>query len=812
MSFVEDLRYGFRMLVKNPSVTIAAVLALALGIGANTGMFSVVRAVLLRPLPYLEPERLVQIWQTGLRGSGERDWVSYPNFLDWRKENRVFEEMAAYRYWLFTVGGGDAPVAVAGLQATSRLFGVLGTPALLGRTLLADDDQPGRERVVVLSYGFWQRQFGADRSMIGHQIRVDGLNHTVVGVMPEEFQFPKGAPGDLVYAAELWLPMRIDPDLRNRESYNYWTVARLKPGVTIEQAQMDLDGIARNLARIYPASNQGLGVSVTALKRHLTRGVREPLLFLLGAIGLVLLIACLNVAHLLLSRAEARKSEMAIRIALGATRRRLVGQALTESALLGLLGGLSGLLFASWGVDLFRTLGPSNIPRLGETTIDVQVLIFTLILSLATAFLFGLAPALFAWRRDANEALKESGWKATPSPARRRLRGLLVAGELALAVTLLISAGLLIRSFHRLAGTDPGFDPQNVLTGAIVLPVSNYPEGKQQVAFFRNVLERVQALPGVEVAAAVNSLPLTGINDQGSFQIEGRPSPREGVDWPWPNRPKVSPGYFEAMGITLLRGRSFTSQDREGAPDVAIVSDVAARWYWPNEDPMGKRVSVNRRGGKPVWREIVGVVKGVRHFGLDVDRRAEIYVPYLQLPDFVMILAVRTRGEPAELAAAIRREVATVDPDQAVFSLQTMEQLVSDSKSRRRFQTLLLTVFATLAVILAAVGVYGVMAYAVSQQTREIGIRMALGASRGDVIRIVLGQGFVLVLLGAGAGIAGALALTRLLSGLLYGIAAIDPLSFIGASLLLAAIALMACYIPARRAAKIDPMVALRYE
>jgi predicted permease len=812
MSLMEDLRYGFRMLVRNPGVTIAAVLALALGIGANTAMFSVVRAVLLRPLPYLEPERLVQIWQTGLRGTGERDWLSYPNFLDWRKENRVFAEMAAYRYWLFTVGGGDTPVAVSGLQATPQLFETLGTRALLGRTLLSEDDQPGRERVVVLSYGLWQRQFGADRAVIGRQTRVDGLYHTVIGVMPEEFQFPKTTPVDLPYAPELWLPMRVDPDLKNRESYNYWAVARLKPGVTMEQAQADLDAIALNLARIYPASNQGLGVSVTALQRHVTRGVRDPLLFLLGAIGLVLLIACLNVANLLLSRAEARKSEMAIRIALGATRRRLARQTLTESTLLGLLGGLSGLLVASWGVDLFRTFGPPAITRLGDTRIDVQVLIFTLILSLGTAFLFGLAPALFAWRRDANEALKESGWKATPSPLRRRLRGLLVAGEIALAVTLLISAGLLIRSFHRLVGTDPGFDPHNVLTGGIVLPGSDYPEGKQQAAFFQRVLERVQALPEVEVAAAVNSLPLTGINDQGSFRIEGRPKPPEGMDWAWPNRPKVSPRYFEAMGITLLRGRSFTSQDREGAPEVAIVSDVAARRYWPGGDPMGKRVSVNRRSGQPVWREIVGVVKGVSHFGLDVDRRPEIYVPYLQVPSFVMILAVRTRGEPAELAAAIRREVATVDPDQAVFNMQTMEQLVSDSKSRRRFQTILSTVFATLAVILAAVGVYGVMAYAVSQQTREIGIRIALGAAHGDVLRIVLGQGFVLVLLGAGAGIAGALALTRLLSGFLYGIAATDPLTFLGASTVLAAIALMACYIPARRATKIDPMVALRYE
>jgi putative ABC transport system permease protein len=812
MSLMEDLRYGFRMLVKNPSITIAAALALALGIGANTGMFSVVRAVLLRPLPYLEAERLVQIWQTGLRGGGDRDWVSYPNFLDWRRENRVFDEMAAYRYWLFTVGGGDAPAAIAGLQATPQLFHVLGTRALLGRTLLAEDDQPGRERVVVLSYGLWQRQFGGDRSVIGRQIRVDGLDHTVVGVMPEEFQFPKTTPADLPFAVEVWLPMRVDPDLKNRESYNYWAVARLKPGVTIEQAQADLDAIALNLARIYPGSNEGRGVRVTALQRHLTRGVREPLLLLLGAIGLVLLIACLNVANLLLSRAEVRKSEIAIRIALGATRRRLVRQALTESTLLGLLGGLLGLLLATWGVDLFRTLGPSNIPRLRETTIDAQVLIFTLIVSVGTAFLFGLAPALFAWRRNAGEALKESGWKATPSPARRRIRGLLVAGELALAVMLLISAGLLIRSFHHLSGTDPGFDAHNLLIGAIMLPGSNYPEAKQQAAFFQNVLDRVQAIPGVKVAAAGNSLPLTGINDQGSFQIEGRPNPPEGVDWPLPNRPKVSSGYFEAMGITLLRGRSFTSQDRDGAPEVAIVSDVAARTFWPGEDPIGKRVSVNRRARQPVWREIIGIVKGVSHFGLDVNPRPEIYVPFLQVPSFAMFLAVRTHGEPAELAAATRRAVAALDPDQSIFSLQTMEQLVSDSKSHRRFQTLLLTVFAALAVILAAVGVYGVMVYAVTQQTREIGIRMALGAARSDVIRTVLGQGFALVLLGAGAGIAGALAVTRLLSRLLYGIAATDLLTFIGASLIPAAIALMACYIPARRAAKIDPMAALRYE
>ncbi len=809
---LNDLRYAVRQLTKNPGFTAVAVLTLALGIGATTAIFSVVYAVLLRPLPYREPERLVQLYETGLRAGGSRDWVSFPHFLDWRRQNQVFEDVGAYRYWVFTVTGGEAPESVIGLQVTSGIFNVLGVSPLLGRTFLAEEDQPGKGNVVVLDHGFWQRRFAADRSVTGRQITIEGQTCTIVGVMPADFQFPYGVPGDIPFARMgLWIPMR-NPDLQNRGSKNYWAIARMKPGVTLKQAQENMDAIGAATAKQYPDDNRGLGVKVTGLQQHFTREVTQPLWLLLGAIGLVLLIACANLAGLLLSKVSTRLREMAVRAALGASRLRLVVQSLVEACLLSLGGAAFGLLLAVWAIETFRGLGPANIPRLQDAAIDLRVLLFALALSLGTVLLFGLAPALLASRTSLNDVLKDSSSRTTLDRSRSRLRDLLIIGEMALALVLLAGAGLLIQSFRQLLSVKSGFDPRQVLSGWILLPQERYPQPEQQAAFFRNLVQRLQPLPGVAAAAICSSVPLSGINDQGGFRIEGRPDPPPGTEGPRANRPAVSAAYFQAMGIQLLRGRTFTPEDRADSPEVAIISDVAALRYWPNEDPLGKRISLDRRDGKPVWREIVGVVKGVTHFGLETERYAEVYVPHLQVPSFVSAVVVRTRGNPMDMAKVISKEVASQDSDLALFNVQPMQEFVSAAQSRRKFQVALLGVFAGVALILAAVGIYGVVAYWVNQRTREIAIRMAVGARQVGVLWLILRHGLVLAAGGLALGLAGTAAMSRFIGSLLFRTSAADLRTYISVSLLLAAVALLACYIPARRAAKVDPMVALRYE
>ena len=807
-----DLRYAFRQLIKSPGFTAAAVLTLALGIGATTAIFSVVYAVLLRPLPYREPERLVQLYETGLRSGGSRDWVSFANFLDWKRQNQVFDDVAAYRYWPSTVASEGTPEAVLGLQVTANLFNVLGVPPSLGRTFVPEEDQPGKGNVAILSYKLWQRRFGGSQSIAGRPITIDGQSCTIIGVMPDAFQFPYAIPGDVAMdGIDLWIPMR-NPDVQNRGSRNYWAIARLKRGVTLTQAQSNMDMIGAAIAQRYPDDNRDLGIQVIGLQQHLTRDVDEPLWILLGAVGLVLLIACANLANLLLSKVTARLREMAVRAALGASRLRLVRQSLTEACLLSLAGAAVGLLLTVWAVESFRRLGPANISRLQDAGIDLRVLFFTLVLTLSTVLLFGLAPALRASRINLSDALKGSSSRNTLDRSRGRLRDFLIVGELAMALILLAGASLLIQSLRQLLSVDSGFDPRQVVASWILLPQDRYPQAEQQAAFFQRLVERIQALPDVAAAAVCNSVPLSGLNDQGGFRVEGRPDPPPGTEGFRANRPKVSSDYFEVMGIRLLRGRGFTENDKAGSLEVAIVSDIAAQKYWPNEDPLGKRISLNRRDGKPVWREIVGVVKGVTHFGLETERYAEIYVPHLQVPSFVSALVVRTRGNPMEMTGILRKEVAAQDPALALFNVHPMREMVSVAQSQRRFQTALVGTFSGLALVLAAIGIYGVVAYWMSQRVREIAIRMAVGARQIDVLWLTLRHGLALTAAGLALGLAGTAAMGRFIGSLLFRTSAADLRIHAIVCLLFAGVALLACYLPARRATKVDPMVALRCE
>ena len=806
-TLIQDLRYGLRMLAKNPGFTAVAVLTLALGIGANTAIFSVVNAVLLRPLPYPDSDRLVQVWSTNPRTNRWGDWVSYPNFVDWREQNKVFENIATYRTWVVNITGGDHPEALRVALVSSSLFSVLHTQPMFGRSFLPEEDHAHRNRVVIVSYGLWQGRFGSDPGLIGKTVQIESQSHTVAGIMPPGFDFPES---EAAYGSfDAWIPLGLDPGQDSRGSNNYRAVARLKPGISIEQAQANMEAIARSLAERYP-EDRNLGVRVAGLQENVAKQVRPALRVLLGAIGLVLLIACANVANLLLARGATRQREAAIRQALGASRGRMIRQLLAENTPLALLGGVVGLLFAFQGVQLLVGWGP-NIPRLHETTIDPRVLAFTLMLSLAAGLIFSIVPALKGSKIDLHDTLKESGSRSTMGVGRGRTRSVLVVAEMALALMLLISAGLLIRSFLRLEDVDLGFSPDRALTAMILLPRSKYTEPHKQAAFFKAVVDRIEALPGVDSAGGSESVPLVS-NNSGGVRIEGRPEPRPGGLWIQAERAKITPDYFRAMGIRLLRGRTFTWADNENALAVAIIDEAAAQLYWPNEDPIGKQLSVDEDPRHLVWRQVVGIVRTVRHDGLQSKPRPGVYIPLLQSPTPFMIVAVRTRVDPGTLSAAIRREVMGVDKDQPIFHIQTMEQVVSDSVANRRFQMTLLAIFAALALCLAAIGIYGVISYSVSQRTHEIGIRVALGAEQHDVLKLVVGQGMLLTLTGIAIGLLGAFAVTRALSSLLYGIRPIDPVTFAAVSLLLAIVALLASYIPARRATKVDPMVALRYE
>ncbi len=803
---VQDVRYGLRAMRRSPGFTAIAVLALALGIGANTAIFSVVDSVLLRPLPYADPDRLVVVL---LRG---RDPVSPANFVDWRDRNHVFERMGAADYWTPNLTGLDRPEHLTALRLTPDILPMLGVQPLLGRMFLPDTVEPGKDREVVLTHRLWQRRFAGDPSVVGRTLTLDGQSYTVIGVMPRSFRFtPFWAT-----KAELYAPLSEPLQSPSRTHQHLRAFARLKPGVSLGQARAEIATITARLEKEFPGTNRN--VNVVPLKEVVVGDIRPALLVLLGAVGFVLLIACANVAHMLLARAAARQKEVAIRTTLGAGRSRIIRQFLTESLLLAFLGGGAGLLLAAWGVRALVALGPENIPRVESIGLDSRVLVFLLFVSIVSGVAFGLVPALQASSANLADSLKESARGSTGGIRGNRLRSLLLASEFALALMLLIGAGLMIRSFIALQSVDPGFDPKNVLSLIVSVTGSAEAEPNRRAAFYEELLNRVRGLPGVVSAGAINHLPLAGDTWNRTFFVEGRPRPRPGEGTSAVYR-VVLPGYFHAMGIPVLRGRDIAESDDRSAPGAVVVNEWLAKKWWPNEDAVGKRITLDDKDWP--WLTVVGVVKNAVRSDWAAPPSEEIYLPYLQNRQYLespgshvayMTLVVRANGDPAALAPSVRSLVWSFNRDLPVSEVQTMEQVVAESTAQPRLYLILLGAFASVALILAAVGIYGVISYSVSRRTHEIGIRMALGATRGKVVRLVVGQGMALALAGAGVGLVGALGLTRLMSGLLYGVRPTDTVTFLAVPLVLGGVAFAASYIPARRVARTDPMAALRSE
>ena len=807
---LNDLRYAFRQLLKNQGFTAVAVLTLALGIGANTAIFSVFEAVLLKPLPYSDPNRIFMLWERQPSGDTLNP-VAPANFIDWREQSRSFEEMAAINpnpNFVLTGQQGE-PARLTGAGVSPNLFSLLRTRITFGRDFLEEEDRPGRDRVAILSHGTWLHHLGGQPDIVGKNITLNDISYTVVGVLPPDFEFvSKASDFGGRNQFDVWVPLALNNREKLQRNTHFLRVfGRLKPGVTLTQAQEELDVMAANLALLYPEWNNKTGIAAVPLLRQVTTNIRTALGTLLGAVGLVLLIACANVANLLLGRAAARQKEMALRVALGASRLRLGQQLLTESILLAIVGGSMGLFLASAAIRVLAPYLPADLPRASGIGVDVRVLAFTALISLATGILFGLAPMFQAQRANPNEALKQGGRIA--SGIQSRMRSGLVVGQMAIALVLLIGAGLMAKSFWTLLHVSPGFRVEQILTARLTLSGSRYPDARRIAAFQRELLERVRNTPGVQSAGLTAYLPLSGTDNGWGFVIEGRPALRTGEYQMAKYRP-VSPGYFETIGIPLLRGRAFISADNEDAPFAVVINESMARIYWGQENPVGQRLQF----GPPIWRTVIGVVGDVHHEGLDAELRPEMYVPFAQSPnnEARTTVVIRTTVNPSAVTVALRKAVSTIDPAAPLDRVETMEQLVSASVGQPRFRTALLAVFSMLALVIASIGIYGVMNYLVMQRTRELGIRLAVGATGGDVLRLVLGRAAMLIAVGLCLGLLGSVVLARLVAGLLYGVTPLDSLTFAAVSLLLSAVALFASYIPARRATRVDPMVALRYE
>jgi len=810
-TLLKDFRYGVRSLLQRPGFAAVAILTLALGIGANTAIFSVVNAVLLRPLPFADPDRLVMYWEDASFAGFPRNTPAAANYVDIKTQNQVFEGMAAANRRSFNLTGDGEPEKVETYAVTADFFPLMGVQPALGRAILPEEDKPGANRVVMLSNGLWQKRYGGDANIVGRQLLLSGEKYTVVGVMPAGFQFLDSKVG-------LYVPIAFTAqDLASRGRHYLEVVARLKPGVTVAQADAEVKTIHQRLARDFPEQAGRISGFVLPLREQLTGDIRRPLLVLSVAVGFVLLIACANIANLLLSRAASRRREMAVRAALGASRFRIVRQLLIEGLLLSAVGAVCGLLIATWSFAFLQRLIPDGLALSSKLGLDPKVLAFTLLVTLLTTVLFGLVPAFQISKIDLNLALKQGGGRSGLNAGGNRLRSAMVVTEVALALVLLVGAGLLIQTFIKLRDQYSSLQGESVLTLRTVLPRNKYPDHAQRIAFYNQALDRVKALPGVVSAGYSTSVPLAEKGGTSGFLIEGRAIEQataggEAYD---ANHRQVSTDYLKTMGIPLRRGRSFTEGDNDQAIKVAIINETMARQFWPGEDALGKRFTMDDPA-KGLWITVVGVAGDVRQMGIDEPVKAEMYFPYQQDNDSAFYaprdLVIRSSGDPLNLVAAASKEIHQIDPNQPISNVRTMADVLGEETKSRSLGMTLLTIFAGLALLLATLGIYGVLAYFVVQHTQEIGVRMALGAQRGNILALVLKKGMTLTLLGVVIGLAIAFALTRLMASLLYGVGASDPLTFAGIALLLTTVAFFACYLPARRAAKVDPLVALTYE
>jgi putative ABC transport system permease protein len=800
----QDLRFAIRMMQKNPGFTLVTVMTLALGIGANTAIFSLVNGILLRPLPYPEGDRLITL-RKSYPQKGLDSWgLSQADFAMFRDQNQVFEKIAAFVSTGFNLTGVGEPERLRGANVTVDFFDVLGVDPIFGRTFTPEEDTPGKNLVCILSYGFWQRRFGGDPKALGTTLILNNVPTDVVGIMPQGFEFPE-------LGVDMWVPVGLNPQKRN--PFNLGAIARLKQGVLPSEAFADTTSILWNAARqsdVPPPEGADLKTIVTPLKQAIIREAGKPLLVLVCAVGFVLLIACANVANLMLARATSRTREMALRFVLGATPGRVLRQLLTESLLLALIGAAAGVVFASWGVGMLNRLPVEGIPRIQEVSVNGTVLAFTAAVAVLTGLLFGLAPAVRVYKLGLDAGLRQ-GIRGSASVSSRRMNSGLVAAQFALSVILLIGAGLMLKSFQRLLAVNPGFRPENVLTMRLSLSNRKYPDSTQTTRLYDSLLERVRSVPGVRDAGMISVLPFGGVRTSDGYIVEGQEPPLSNI-YPQAQNRVVSPGFFQSFGMPLLRGRDFSEADREDSPSVAVVDETLARLYWPDGDAVGKRIKYGWNNGDDPWMTIIAVVPGVKDSSLTQTLEPHFYLPYSQESASSMYLTVRTEGDSAYAASAITSKIKELDPDLPVYSIRPMTEIVGRTLNSNRLTNMLLTAFSFLAAALAAVGIYGVMSINVSSRTTEFGIRLALGAQPRDLLRSVLRQGLLLTTIGVAVGIAGALALTRAITTMLFEVSATDPIVYAGVALLLAAVALVACYIPARRSARVDPLVALRYE